>query len=85
MVPCRVSIVFEYFVRMLQHCGLPKTDLDFIQGNGKVVGELLMQAQPRSILFTGSGKVAEKLAGDFRGKVGALLFLMMTTALVIFV
>lgn len=65
----RVSIVFEYFVRMLQHCGLPKTDLDFIQGNGKVVGELLMQAQPRSILFTGSGKVAEKLAGDFRGKV----------------
>lgn len=61
--------MFEYFIRMLHHCGLPKTDADYIQGNGKVVGELLMRAQPRSILFTGSGKVAEKLAADFRGKV----------------
>ncbi|KAK9813740.1 hypothetical protein WJX73_006181 [Symbiochloris irregularis] len=65
----RVSLVFEYFIRMLHHCGLPKTDVDFIHGNGRVVGELLTQAQPRSILFTGSGKVAEKLAEDFRGKV----------------
>lgn len=62
--------MFEYFVRMLHHCGLPKTDLDYIHGNGAVIGDLLMRAQPRSILFTGSGKIAEKLAVDFKGKVG---------------
>ena len=54
---------------MLHHAGMPKTDLDYIQGNGKVVGEILKQGHPRSTLFTGSQKVAEQLAVDLKGKV----------------
>ena len=59
----------EQFIRMLHHVGMPKTDLDYIQGNGKVVGEILKQGHPRSTLFTGSQKVAEQLAVDLKGKV----------------
>ena len=66
----RVSIVLEHFIRMLQGCGLPAEDCDMIHGNGKVVNELLVQARPRSTLFTGSQKIAEKLAMDLKGKVG---------------
>ena len=66
---CRVSIVAEQFIRMLHHVGMPKTDLDYIQGNGRVVGEILKQGHPRSTLFTGSQKVAEQLALDLKGKV----------------
>ena len=72
-LPCRVSIVMEHFIRMLQACGLPAGDCDMIHGNGKVVNELLVQAQPRNTLFTGSGKIAEKLALDLKGKVGAVI------------
>ena len=48
---------------------MPPEDLDFIHGNGKVVNEILLQARPRNTLFTGSGKIAEKLAHDLHGKV----------------
>ena len=61
--------MLEHFIRMLQGCGLPAEDCDMIHGNGKVVNELLVQARPRSTLFTGSQKIAEKLAMDLKGKV----------------
>ena len=66
----------EQFVRMLHHVGMPTTDLDYIQGNGRVVGEILKQGHPRSTLFTGSQKVAEQLALDLKGKVhsGSVLY-----------
>lgn len=59
----------EQFVRMLHHVGMPKEDLDYIHGDGRVVNEILIQARPRSVLFTGSGRIAEKLALDLKGKV----------------
>jgi 1-pyrroline-5-carboxylate dehydrogenase len=65
----RVSIVAEQLLRLLHHCGMPRTDVDLIHGSGRVVNELLMRAQPRSTLFTGSQRVAEKLALDLKGKV----------------
>jgi 1-pyrroline-5-carboxylate dehydrogenase len=65
----KVSIVFEEFLRMLHACGLPKMDVDFVHGQGSTVGEILAQAQPRSIQFTGSEKVAEMLAKQHHGKV----------------
>ena len=65
----RVSLVVEMFVRMLHHCGMPMDDVDLIHGNGKVVGDILKQAQVRSTLFTGSAKVAELLAKELQGKV----------------
>jgi delta 1-pyrroline-5-carboxylate dehydrogenase len=46
-------------IRMLHACGMPKEDLDFINGQGPPMQELLVQAQPRMTQFTGSSKVAE--------------------------
>lgn len=65
----RVSIVAEHFVRLLQHCGAPAADTDFLHGDGKVVGGILKEAQVRSTLFTGSQAVAEHLVQDLKGKV----------------
>jgi len=65
----RVSIVCEQFVRLLHHAGMPKEDADYIHGDGKTVNEILLHARPRSTLFTGSGRIAEKLASDLHGKV----------------
>lgn len=65
----KVSIVFEEFLRMLHHCGLPKSDIDFVHGRGSTVGEIMAQAQPRCIQFTGSKQVAERLAKEHHGKV----------------
>jgi hypothetical protein len=59
----------EQLLRLLHHCGMPRTDADLIHGGGATVNELLLRAQPRSTLFTGSQRVAEKLAVDMRGKV----------------
>lgn len=61
--------MIEQLLRLLHHCGMPRADADLIHGSGGVVGELLARAQPRSTLFTGSQRIAEKLAVDMRGKV----------------
>ena len=37
-------------------------------GNGRVVGEILKAARPRSTLFTGSQRVAEQITLDLNGK-----------------
>ncbi|EIE18461.1 aldehyde dehydrogenase [Coccomyxa subellipsoidea C-169] len=65
----RVSIVAEAFLRMLHHVGMPMTDADYVHGHGSVVNEILVRARPRSTLFTGSQRVAEKLCADLHGKV----------------
>ena len=54
---------------MLHHVGMPPQDADYIHGSGKVMNEILLQARPRNTLFTGSGRIAEKLANDLHGKV----------------
>lgn len=59
----------EQFLRLLHHAGMPKEDADYIHGNGKVVNEILLRARPRATLFTGSGRIAEKLAHDLHGRV----------------
>ncbi len=65
-----MSIVAEAFLRMLHHVGMPTTDADYVHGHGSVVNEILVRARPRSTLFTGSQRVAEKLCADLHGKVG---------------
>jgi len=65
----KVCIVAEQLLRLLHHCGMPRTDVDFLAGPGSTMGEVLRQAEPRSTLFTGSQKVAEKLAVQQAGKV----------------
>mmetsp|Transcript_2467 Transcript_2467/g.7402 ORF Transcript_2467/g.7402 Transcript_2467/m.7402 type:complete len:450 (+) Transcript_2467:202-1551(+) len=65
----RVSIVAEHFVRLLQHCGMPASDVDYVHGNGRVVNKIFREGNLRSTLFTGSQAVAEQLVVDLKGKV----------------
>ncbi|EFJ40853.1 aldehyde dehydrogenase [Volvox carteri f. nagariensis] len=65
----RVSVVAEQLLRLLHHCGMPPADVDLLHGPGATVGEVLRAAQPRSTLFTGSQRVAERLAVETHGKV----------------
>lgn len=65
----KVSAVLEQFVRLLHACGMPPGDADLIHSDGPTMHALLMQAQPKVTLFTGSSKVAERLAVDLAGKV----------------
>lgn len=67
-----MSIVLDQFLRLLLHCGAPPQDFDFLNGSGSIVNNVLVEGKPRSTLFTGSGKVAEKLAIDLNGKVSVV-------------
>jgi 1-pyrroline-5-carboxylate dehydrogenase len=66
-----VSIVIDQLFRLLHACGMPPEDADVLHGKGPAMGAVLAGAEPRNTLFTGSQRVAEKLALDLRGKVGA--------------
>ncbi|XVF54269.1 hypothetical protein PTKIN_Ptkin05aG0167100 [Pterospermum kingtungense] len=68
-VDSKVSIVMEQMMRLLHYCGLPTEDVDFINSDGKIMNKLLTEANPRMTLFTGSSRVAEKLAVDLKGRV----------------
>lgn len=68
-VDSKVSIVMEQMIRLLHHCGLPMEDLDFINSDGKTMNKLLLEANPRMTLFTGSSRVADKLAVDLKGRI----------------
>ncbi|CAL0330639.1 unnamed protein product [Lupinus luteus] len=68
-VDSKVSIVMEQMLRLLHTCGLPVEDVDFINSDGKTMNKLLQEANPQMTLFTGSSRVAEKLAVDLKGKV----------------
>ncbi|KAJ8647527.1 hypothetical protein MRB53_000550 [Persea americana] len=68
-VDSKVSIVMEHMLHLLHGCGLNKEDVDFINTDGKAMNKLLLEANPRMTLFTGSSRVAEKLAVDLKGRV----------------
>ncbi|GAA0143557.1 dehydrogenase [Lithospermum erythrorhizon] len=68
-VDSKVCIVMEQMMRLLHNCGLPMEDVDFINSDGKTMNKLLQEANPRMTLFTGSSKVAEKLALDLKGRI----------------
>lgn len=68
-VDWKVAIVMEQFLRMLHACGLPKTDVDYIYCDGPVMNEILLRGDAKMTLFTGSQRVADKLAVDLKGKV----------------
>mmetsp|Transcript_38942 Transcript_38942/g.38547 ORF Transcript_38942/g.38547 Transcript_38942/m.38547 type:complete len:317 (+) Transcript_38942:1-951(+) len=68
-VDSKVSIAIEQFIRMLHHCGMPKTDLDLIHCEPKPMESILRRSKPRLIQFTGSSTVAERLSKLFNGKV----------------
>ncbi|GER38569.1 delta-1-pyrroline-5-carboxylate dehydrogenase 1 protein [Striga asiatica] len=68
-VDSKVSVVMEQMLRLLHECGLPSEDVDFINSDGKAMNKLLLEAKPRMTLFTGSSRVAEKLAVDLKGRI----------------
>ena len=56
-------------MRLLHVCGMPKEDVDFVNCSGPLMEQLLLQGSPRTTLFTGSSKVANRLAVALKGKV----------------
>jgi 1-pyrroline-5-carboxylate dehydrogenase len=70
-VDSKVSAVFEQFLRLLIHAGLPARDVDLIHCSGGAMGRLLEAAKNdlRMVQFTGSSEVAEKIAAQFNGAV----------------
>lgn len=65
----RVSLVLEEFMRLLHACGLDTKDVDLLHGKGATMGEIMARAKPRNTLFTGSRRVAERLAHEHNGRV----------------
>lgn len=65
----KVSVVMEQYLRLLHQCGMPMTDVDFLNCHGVVAGELIQQAPIRLTQFTGSSRVAELLCNQTNGKV----------------
>ncbi len=70
-VDSKVSAVFEQFVRLLIHSGLPATDLDLLHCRGARMGDLIEKAKDvlRLVQFTGSSSVAERIAATMHGRV----------------
>lgn len=64
-----MSLVVEQFVRLMEYCGAPKTDLDFINSNGATTENILLNSKLRMTQFTGSSKVANHLAEKLKGKI----------------
>jgi 1-pyrroline-5-carboxylate dehydrogenase len=67
--PPQVSVVAEQFLRLLHACGMPAVDADLLHTDGPTCEALLLASQPRSTLFTGSKRVAERLARALAGRV----------------
>lgn len=68
-VDSKVSIVMEQMLRLLHACGMPAEDVDFINSDGPTMNKLLLEANPRMTLFTGSSRIADKLAYDLNGRI----------------
>ena len=64
-----MSVAMEQALRLFHECGLPLSDVDFINSGGPAMHALLLKAQPRMTQFTGSSRVAEMLCKDLHGKI----------------
>lgn len=65
----QVSVVMEQFLLLLQHCGMEKTDVDFLNCKGPVAQKVITDTPVRVTQFTGSSKVGELLSAATHGKV----------------
>lgn len=65
----QVSVVMEQFLLLLQHCGMEKTDVDFLNCKGPVAQKVITDTPVRVTQFTGSSKVGELLSKATNGKV----------------
>lgn len=65
----KCAVVMEQFLHLLHAAGLDPSDVDFINGRGPVVEELILKAPVRLTQFTGSSRIGEHLSEKTRGKV----------------
>lgn len=65
----KTTAVIEQFIRLLHYCGLPLTDCDMVHTNGATFENIYRMTDVRMTQFTGSSKVAERLAEVTRGKI----------------
>jgi 1-pyrroline-5-carboxylate dehydrogenase len=63
------AVVMEQFLRLLHHCGMDPSDVDFLNGKGPVAQEVILKTPVRMTQFTGSSRVAELLSRETHGKV----------------
>ena len=68
-VDSRVSVVMDTIIKIMHENGLPKTDIDIIHCEGKIMENLLVESSPRLTQFTGSTKISERLSQKLKGKV----------------
>jgi 1-pyrroline-5-carboxylate dehydrogenase len=65
----KISICVEEFLRFIHACGMPKNDCILVHTNGENMESIIKQVKPRMTLFTGSGKVANKLSSLLEGRI----------------
>ncbi len=65
----KTAVVMDEFVRMLHYCGMPRTDCDLIYCGGPTFEKIYGMCPVRMTQFTGSTRVAERLAEVTHGRV----------------
>jgi 1-pyrroline-5-carboxylate dehydrogenase len=65
----KVSVLIEQYVKLMEYCGAPATDLDYINCDGPIMEQILLNSKLRMTQFTGSSKVANRLAEKLKGKI----------------
>lgn len=69
-VDTKVAMVMEQSMRLFHHCGMPLTDVDMINSDGPSMERLIVDTpEIRNTLFTGSSRVANRLAELTKGRV----------------
>lgn len=65
----KVALCIDQFIRLLIHCGMPKNDVNVIHGHGDAIEHMIRKNTFRLVQFTGSSKIANKLAEICKGKI----------------
>jgi len=65
----QTAVVIEQFLRLLHYCGMPMTDVEFLNVSGAEFERFFSLVDIRMTQFTGSSKVAERLSQVLKGKI----------------
>jgi 1-pyrroline-5-carboxylate dehydrogenase len=65
----KVALCIQEFLRLLLQCGLPPNDVILVHTNGENMEHLITQCDFRMTLFTGSGRVGERLSKLLHGRI----------------
>lgn len=65
----KVALCMEQWIRFLHYCGMPLTDVNLMHGHGEAIESLIKKDAFRLTQFTGSSKIANRLAELSKGKI----------------